>query len=69
MCGINKPNKQTILPHESVATLWSTTKIGKVRGLGGKLGEYIEGLGCVHMSDLKKFTEKELGNVVGSKTG
>lgn len=42
-CGIHKPNKQTILPKESVATLFSTMKIGKIRNLGGKLGKSLIG--------------------------
>ncbi len=69
MCGINKPNKQTVLPHASVSDFWSKTKVGKVRGLGGKLGDFVESLGCVHMSDLAKLTEKELSAALGSKTG
>lgn len=69
VCGINKPNKQTVLPHASVPDLWSRTKVGKVRGLGGKLGDFVESLGCVHMSDLRKLTEKELSAALGSKTG
>ena len=38
-CGINKPNKQTILPHSEVEELFSDLKITKLRGLGGKLGD------------------------------
>lgn len=69
VCGINKPNKQTVLPQSSVPSLWSTTKVGKVRGLGGKLGDYlISQLGCDLMSDLGKFSERELVSQLG-KTG
>jgi DNA polymerase eta len=69
-CGINKPNKQTVLPHSSVPELWAKTKLKKVRNLGGKLGDYfVEKLECEFMSDLKRFTEKELSTHVGSKTG
>ncbi|XP_039255290.2 DNA polymerase eta-like [Styela clava] len=38
-CGIHKPNKQTILPKESITSLFSSVKIGKIRNLGGKLGK------------------------------
>ncbi|CAL8122536.1 unnamed protein product [Orchesella dallaii] len=70
VCGINKPNKQTVLPHRSVPQLWSSTKVSKVRGLGGKLGDYLIGsLGVENMCDLGKFTEKELSSQLGAKTG
>lgn len=70
VCGINKPNKQTVLPHCSVQKLWSSTKIDKVRGLGGKLGDVLtERLGCVHVCDLGKFTESKLNAELGPKTG
>ncbi|ODM97264.1 DNA polymerase eta [Orchesella cincta] len=70
VCGINKPNKQTVLPHKSVPQLWSATKVSKVRGLGGKLGDYLIGrLGCENMCDLGKFTENELSAGLGAKTG
>lgn len=29
-CGINKPNKQTILPMQSVPNLFNTIKVGKM---------------------------------------
>ncbi len=69
MCaGLNKPNKQTILPHSSVGQLWAETKINKVRNLGGKLGELVvEKLQCDVMSDLLKYSEKELTRHLGSK--
>jgi len=70
VCGINKPNKQTVLPHSAVPELFSTTPIQKVRNLGGKLGEtLVQTLKCQTMGDLGKLSERELFVAVGSKTG
>ena len=41
IAGINKPNKQTVLPQDQVKSFFNKVKINKVRGLGGKLGEAI----------------------------
>ncbi len=50
--------------------LWAETKINKVRNLGGKLGELVvEKLQCDVMSDLLKYSEKELTRHLGSKAG
>ncbi|KAK3593446.1 hypothetical protein CHS0354_020211 [Potamilus streckersoni] len=70
VCGLYKPNKQTILPHTAVAPLFQTLPVGKVRNLGGKLGQSLtEQLGVEFMGDLCKFTEKELQQHYGDKTG
>ncbi|KAK7901855.1 hypothetical protein WMY93_018624 [Mugilogobius chulae] len=37
-CGLNKPNRQTILPMDSVPELFNSLPISKIRNLGGKLG-------------------------------
>ncbi len=56
-CGINKPNKQTILPHGSVEGLFRTLKVTKLRGLGGKLGTAVEEeLGCQTVWDLSQLS-------------
>uniref|UniRef100_A0A672IYP7 DNA polymerase eta n=1 Tax=Salarias fasciatus TaxID=181472 RepID=A0A672IYP7_SALFA len=69
-CGLNKPNRQTILPLDSVAQLFSTLPIGKIRNLGGKLGVSIkETLGVENMGDLTRFSQAELGQHFGDKTG
>jgi len=69
-CGINKPNKQTVLPHNSVPELWAMTKLKKVRNLGGKLGDYlVEKMNCEMMNDLLRYSEKDLSSHLGSKTG
>lgn len=67
-CGINKPNKQTILSHQHLQDVFSNLKLTKLRGLGGKLGdsvvqelhcETVGQLGQISLQDIrKKFDEK-----------
>ncbi|KAJ8044503.1 DNA polymerase eta [Holothuria leucospilota] len=70
VCGLNKPRKQTVLPHNSVQAVFRDLPISKVRGLGGKLGAAVtQDLNVTNMGDLVKYTEQELQAKVGSKTG
>ncbi|CAN9499739.1 unnamed protein product [Ophioblennius macclurei] len=69
-CGLNKPNRQTILPLDSVTQLFSSLPISKIRNLGGKLGVSIkETLGVENMGDLTRFSQAQLGQHFGDKTG
>lgn len=69
-CGLNKPNRQTILPLDSVAELFSTLPISKIRNLGGKMGASItETLGVENMGDLTQFSQTQLAQHFGEKTG
>uniref|UniRef100_A0A3B5KRB0 DNA polymerase eta n=1 Tax=Xiphophorus couchianus TaxID=32473 RepID=A0A3B5KRB0_9TELE len=69
-CGLNKPNRQTILPLDSVTELFSTLPISKIRNLGGKMGASItETLGVENMGDLTQFSQVQLGQHFGEKTG
>ncbi|XP_048061895.1 DNA polymerase eta isoform X1 [Megalobrama amblycephala] len=69
-CGLNKPNRQTVLPLGSVPQLFSTLSIRKIRNLGGKLGKSImETLGVENMGDLTQFTKVQLEQHFGEKTG
>ncbi|XP_068597124.1 DNA polymerase eta [Brachionichthys hirsutus] len=69
-CGLNKPNRQTVLPLDSVAELFSTLPVNKIRNLGGKLGCSItETLGVENMGDLTRFSQAQLGQHFGEKTG
>ncbi|XP_051771966.1 DNA polymerase eta isoform X1 [Ctenopharyngodon idella] len=69
-CGLNKPNRQTVLPLGSVPQLFSTLPISKIRNLGGKLGTSItETLGVENMGDLTQFTKVQLEQHFGEKTG
>lgn len=69
-CGLNKPNRQTVLPLGSVPQLFSSLPIGKIRNLGGKLGTSItETLGVENMGELTQFTKAQLEQHFGEKTG
>ncbi|KAG9462508.1 hypothetical protein GDO78_013982 [Eleutherodactylus coqui] len=69
-CGLNKPNSQTILSQSGVPGLFSQLPIGKIRHLGGKLGDSIkELLGVEYMGQLTQFTESTLQSHFGDKTG
>ncbi|ETN64190.1 DNA polymerase eta [Anopheles darlingi] len=59
--GFHKPNKQTILPIDSIAKLYETLPVKKVKGLGGKLGDQVcELLKIKFMSELVQFPESLL---------
>jgi len=67
--GLNKPNKQTILTQEQVPTLFKKVNIGKVRGLGGKLGDMItETFHVRTMADLSKINLLDLRRHLDEKT-
>lgn len=69
-CGLNKPNRQTLVSHGSVPQLFSQMPIRKIRSLGGKLGaSVIEVLGIEYMGELTQFTESQLQNHFGEKNG
>ncbi|XP_054455912.1 DNA polymerase eta isoform X2 [Anoplopoma fimbria] len=69
-CGLNKPNRQTVLPLDSVTELFNSLPIGKIRNLGGKLGASITGtLGIENMGDLTRFSQAHLSQHFGEKTG
>lgn len=69
-CGINKPNKQTILPLREIATLFETLPLGKIKGLGAKFGEEVcERLNIRYIGELLKFTEAELQRKFDDKNG
>ncbi|CAL8297540.1 unnamed protein product [Merluccius merluccius] len=69
-CGLNKPNRQTVVPLASVAGLFSTLPVSKIRSLGGKLGvSIVETLGVKYMGELTQFSLAELEQHFGEKTG
>ncbi|KAF9416460.1 hypothetical protein HW555_006221 [Spodoptera exigua] len=70
VCGMNKPNKQTILPKHSINLLYSTLPLKKVKHLGGKFGFTVcEVLKISKMGELQKFTEKQLQLKFDEKNG
>ncbi|XP_053669837.1 DNA polymerase eta [Anopheles nili] len=59
--GFHKPNKQTILPIDSIPKMYETLPLKKVKGLGGKLGDQVcEVLKITFMSELVQFPESLL---------
>lgn len=61
VCGLHKPNKQTILPQESVPKLYKELPLKKIPGLGGKFGISIsDKLNISKIGELIVFSEKQL---------
>ena len=68
-CGLNKPNKQTVLPQDKVASLYKDLPITKVRGLGGKLGHtVVSTLGVETMGQLAEISLSTLTSTLEQKT-
>ncbi|XP_063531316.1 DNA polymerase eta [Cydia strobilella] len=70
VCGMNKPNKQSVLPKHTVNILYKTLPVKKVKHLGGKFGLSVCGtLQINNMYELQKFSEKELQAKFDEKNG
>lgn len=68
--GMNKPNKQTILPLAEIPALFDKLPVGKIKGLGGKFGEQVcETLGIKFLGQVLKFSEAELHRKLDEKNG
>ncbi|XP_022216880.2 DNApol-eta [Drosophila obscura] len=68
--GMNKPNKQTILPLAEIPGLFDSLPVGKIKGLGGKFGEVVcETMGIKFLGQLVKYTEGELQRKFDDKNG
>ncbi|NXF04734.1 POLH polymerase, partial [Smithornis capensis] len=69
-CGLNKPNRQTLVSARFVPQLFSQLPVSSIRNLGGKLGTAITDiLGVEYIGQLTQFTETELQTHFGDKTG
>ncbi|NXG16921.1 POLH polymerase, partial [Grallaria varia] len=69
-CGINKPNRQTLVSARFVPQLFSQLPVSSIRNLGGKLGTAITDiLGIEYIGQLTLFSEAELQTHFGDKTG
>ncbi|XP_070506796.1 DNA polymerase eta [Chironomus tepperi] len=70
VCGMNKPNKQTVLPIDSVKILFETLEIHKIKSMGGKIGEEVcKKLGIKLMCELLPFEEADLHQHFGPRIG
>lgn len=68
--GMNKPNKQTILPLAEIPPLFDKLPVGKIKGLGGKFGEQVcETLGIKFLGQVLKYSEAELHRKLDEKNG
>ncbi|NWH64518.1 POLH polymerase, partial [Geococcyx californianus] len=69
-CGLNKPNRQTLLSSRFVPQLFSQLPVCSIRNLGGKLGTAIvDNLRIEYIGQLTQFSETELQTHFGDKTG
>ncbi|XP_010009123.1 PREDICTED: DNA polymerase eta, partial [Nestor notabilis] len=69
-CGLNKPNRQTLLSSRFVPQLFSQLPVSNIRNLGGKLGTAItDTLGVEYIGELTQYSETELQAHFGDKTG
>ncbi|NXT46337.1 POLH polymerase, partial [Pluvianellus socialis] len=69
-CGLNKPNRQTLVSSRFVPQLFSQLPISNIRNLGGKLGTAITDiLGVEYIGQLTQYSETELQTHFGDKTG
>ncbi|NXN37698.1 POLH polymerase, partial [Rhinoptilus africanus] len=69
-CGLNKPNRQTLVSSRFVPQLFSQLPVGNIRNLGGKLGTAItDTLGVEYIGQLTQYSETELQTHFGDKTG
>ncbi|NXA64123.1 POLH polymerase, partial [Mohoua ochrocephala] len=69
-CGMNKPNRQTLVSARFVPQLFSHLPVSSIRNLGGKLGTAITDiLGVEYIGELTQFSETELQTHFGDKTG
>ncbi|XP_014367991.2 DNApol-eta isoform X1 [Papilio machaon] len=70
VCGMNKPNKQTVLPKHCIDILFESLPVKKVKSLGGKFGYNVCGtLKISKMGELQKFSKAELQNKFDEKNG
>ncbi|NXA19060.1 POLH polymerase, partial [Ibidorhyncha struthersii] len=69
-CGLNKPNRQTLVSSRFVPQLFSQLPVSNIRNLGGKLGTAItDTLGVEYIGQLTQYSETELQTHFGDKTG
>lgn len=67
--GLNKPNRQTLLPQDGVESLYKELPVRKIRSLGGKFGDSLsEDLGITTMAELVRFSYKDLRKRYDEKT-
>ncbi|CAK9301325.1 unnamed protein product [Gordionus sp. m RMFG-2023] len=67
-CGLNKPNKQTIVAPDAIEELYKTVPLKKISGLGGKLGNSLQSkYDITYMYELTKIPLARLKEDFGNK--
>jgi DNA polymerase eta len=70
VCGLHKPNQQTVLPMSQVDRLFDTLPLKKLRNLGGKLGASVtKRLSVNYVGEIRQYTLQRLQDEFGDKTG
>lgn len=70
VCGLHKPNKQTILPGNAIPQFLSELPLKKIKRLGGKFGKKVsEELNIHTVGELFNFSLDELIRKFDSKVG
>lgn len=68
--GMNKPNKQTVLPLRSIPQMYATLNLTKVKGLGGKFGtEVCQAFNIKMMGELALIPKEDLIKRFDEKSG
>lgn len=66
-CGLHKPNQQTLVPLDATAALLAPLDLGRLRGLGAKLGERVKKeLGCNTVGELAAVSYSTAARVTGA---
>lgn len=69
VCGLHKPNQQTVLPQEGLSELYEKMPVRKIQSMGGKFGTNVtDTLNIEYMGELVKFSENELRQHFDEKT-
>jgi len=63
--GFQKPNGFTVMPPKKVEDFLNPLSIGKIPGIGPKTEEFFHQKGIKIVKDLKKFSRKELKEMLG----
>ena len=70
VCSLHKPNKQTVLPKESVDLFLKDVPIRKINSLGGKFGnDLIDELKINNILELRDFQEPDLQQMYDVRLG
>lgn len=68
--GLNKPNRQTVVPNDVVEDVLAPLRIKSIRGLGGKLGDQASAaFGSDQVKDLLQISIQTMSKKLGQQSG